>query len=108
MSLESLTRDLLEWIADAPRSYGETMEAWRTSCPRLSVWEDAVIDGLVRVRASEVELTERGRAVLDQHANQRARRVAANSTLSAVSSREGSTSRCLRLARGAPGATGSR
>jgi hypothetical protein len=23
------------------------MEVWRTSCPRLSIWEDACIDGLI-------------------------------------------------------------
>jgi hypothetical protein len=55
-----LTRDLLAWIAAEPRTYRETMEAWRTSCPRLSIWEDAVDDGLVRVRDSKVTLTERG------------------------------------------------
>lgn len=37
----------LRWIADRPRTYTETMEAWRTSCPRLSVWEDALLDNLV-------------------------------------------------------------
>jgi hypothetical protein len=37
----------LEWVADRPRNYGETMDAWRTSCPRISVWEDALIDRLV-------------------------------------------------------------
>ena len=35
------------WVEARPRRYGETMEAWRTSCPRLSVWEDALADGLV-------------------------------------------------------------
>jgi len=24
------------------------MKAWRSSCPRLSVWEDALLEGLVR------------------------------------------------------------
>jgi hypothetical protein len=95
MEPDSLTLDLLNWIASAPRTYGDTMDAWRTSCPRLSIWEDAVVDGLVRVRASRVELTERGRAALDQDPNQRARRVAANSTLSAASSRDGPTSRAV-------------
>jgi hypothetical protein len=62
MRLTPLTRDLLAWIAASPRSYAETMEAWRTSCPRLSIWEDAVSDGLVRVRAAKVELTAAGEA----------------------------------------------
>ncbi|MFY9838443.1 MAG: hypothetical protein WAK55_18620 [Xanthobacteraceae bacterium] len=56
----------LWWVADRPRSYAQTMEAWRTSCPRLSVWEDAVIDNLVRVDGGHraVTLTSRGHAVL--------------------------------------------
>jgi hypothetical protein len=44
---EELTRQLLEWIAAKPRDRDEVMEVWRTSCPRLSIWEDACIDGLV-------------------------------------------------------------
>ena len=59
----------LSWVADRPRSYSETMEAWRTSCPRLSVWEDAVIADLVRLEGDggrAVKLTERGAAVLRQ------------------------------------------
>lgn len=39
--VDSLVLDLLEWIGQTPRPYAEVMEAWRTSCPRLSVWEDA-------------------------------------------------------------------
>lgn len=41
---EALRRQMLEWIAARPRAYGEIMETWRTSCPRLSIWEDACID----------------------------------------------------------------
>jgi hypothetical protein len=64
------TVELLAWLATRPRSYGETLEAWRTSCPRLSVWEDALADGLVEVRRGGpgdalVGLTGAGRAVLD-------------------------------------------
>jgi hypothetical protein len=44
-----LTLQFLAWIGEEPRSYGEVMDAWRTSCPRLSIWEDAVRDGLVEV-----------------------------------------------------------
>jgi hypothetical protein len=57
----------LAWVADRPRTYAQTMEAWRSTCPRLSVWEDAIIDGLVRVENDAnraVSLTLRGRAVL--------------------------------------------
>ncbi|HUI16973.1 MAG TPA: hypothetical protein VL244_04860 [Alphaproteobacteria bacterium] len=71
-ALTSLTLDFLAWLAETPRSYGEVMEAWRTSCPRLTVWEDAVDGGLVCRRQSAgdaplVELTARGREVLAAH-----------------------------------------
>jgi len=61
----------LAWVADRPRSYAETMEAWHSTCPRLSVWEDAIIDGLVRLDngAGHVSLTESGRAMLAQAAS---------------------------------------
>ena len=44
---ESLILDLLEWLVKRDRSYEEVMDAWRTSCPRLPVWEDANDRGLV-------------------------------------------------------------
>jgi hypothetical protein len=72
METTPLTRDLLAWIAAAPRTYRETMDVWRTSCPRLSIWEDAVGDGLVRVRAGRTELTSLGEAVLQSEAQARA------------------------------------
>jgi hypothetical protein len=40
-TVDNLILDLLEWIGPDRRPYAETMEAWRTSCPRLPVWEDA-------------------------------------------------------------------
>lgn len=40
---------MLAWIDARPRQYAQTMDAWRTSCPRLSVWEDAVDEGLVQI-----------------------------------------------------------
>lgn len=40
-AVEALTVDLLEWLANGERSYEETMDAWRTSCPRFPVWEEA-------------------------------------------------------------------
>ena len=46
-TIEPLILDLVEWIARQPRPYTDVMEAWRTSCPRLTVWEDAVDRGLV-------------------------------------------------------------
>jgi hypothetical protein len=52
----ALILDLLAWLAKEPRPYGEVMEAWRTSCPRLTVWEDAVDLGYVaRRREAEGE-----------------------------------------------------
>ena len=49
--VDALVLDLLEWIGPAARPYGEVLEAWRTSCPRLPVWEEAHARGfLVRER----------------------------------------------------------
>ena len=56
----ALTLQMLEWLAERPRTYGETLEAWKTSCPRLTIWEDAVADGLVRVERRTVVLTAAG------------------------------------------------
>jgi hypothetical protein len=39
--VDTLILDLLEWIGPGARPYDEVMEAWRTSCPRLPVWEEA-------------------------------------------------------------------
>ena len=59
----------LEWVALRPRTYAEAMEAWRTSCPRLSVWEDAQIEGLIHFEGAPsqpamVVLSARGRDIL--------------------------------------------
>jgi hypothetical protein len=64
-----LTRQFLEWLSERPRTYGDTMEAWRTSCPRLSIWEDALSAGFVRLgrgsfRERQVVITPRGRSLL--------------------------------------------
>jgi hypothetical protein len=45
--VEALIFDLLEWLTKRDRSYEEVMDAWRTSCPKLPVWEDANDRGLV-------------------------------------------------------------
>ena len=45
--LEPLILDLIEWLLAGPRPYAEVMEAWRTTCARLPVWEEAVDRGLV-------------------------------------------------------------
>ena len=49
-TVENLILDLLEWIGPGERLYRETMEAWRTSCPRLPVWEDATDLGFIERR----------------------------------------------------------
>lgn len=45
--VEALILDLLSWLTERDRSYEEAMDAWRTSCPRLPVWEDANDRGLI-------------------------------------------------------------
>jgi hypothetical protein len=61
---------MLEWLADRPRSYGEAIDAWRSTCPRHPVWDDALLDGLIRIEAgarmreAPVVVTGAGRAVL--------------------------------------------
>jgi hypothetical protein len=61
-----LTIQFLAWLAERPRPYTEVMEAWRSSCPRLTIWEDAVTDDLVRCDGDRlVRLTPRGRVALD-------------------------------------------
>jgi hypothetical protein len=69
--VDRLTLEFLDWVARCPRTYAEAMEAWRTTCPRMTVWEDALLAGLIRVeRADEaagdkmVALTDSGRTAL--------------------------------------------
>jgi hypothetical protein len=57
----------LDWVAARPRSYGETMAAWRTSCPRLAAWEDAIGAGLVRVAAEDGQAYAEARVELTAH-----------------------------------------
>jgi D-3-phosphoglycerate dehydrogenase len=49
----ALTLEFLNWVAERPRTYEETMAAWRTSCPRVPIWEDASGGGLVRLVAGD-------------------------------------------------------
>ena len=63
----ALTLQLLEWMAERPRTYAEAIEVWRTSCPRLSIWEDACIDGLIDSDVETgkiVRVSEKGRQLL--------------------------------------------
>jgi len=49
-TLSPLVLDLIEWVAREPRDYADVIDAWRTSCPRLTVWEDAVDGGFIKCR----------------------------------------------------------
>jgi hypothetical protein len=60
MENESLILDLLEWIGTSPRPYVVVMQAWRTSCPRFTIWEDALDAGYVNVCNREVGVTDAG------------------------------------------------
>ena len=59
------TAQLLAWVAERPRSYADAIETWKTSCPRLAVWEDALADELVRIDRGFVVLTAAGTEHLD-------------------------------------------
>jgi len=63
---QSLTLQLLEWIGNQPRSYAQVLEAWRTTCPRLSIWEDACADGLIQWEAGRqlVSVSSKGLRLL--------------------------------------------
>lgn len=68
-SLDPLILDLVEWVAREPRLYSDLIDAWRTSCPRLTVWEDAVERGFVRregvsLPRTTVHVTNEGLAFL--------------------------------------------
>jgi hypothetical protein len=69
-SVENLILDLLEWVGRKERTYDETLEAWRTSCPRLPVWEDATDRGLLQITfangRSLVSVTPAGFALLQE------------------------------------------
>ena len=71
-TLDPLVLDLVEWVAKEPRPYAQVIDAWRTSCPRLTVWEEAVDRGLVKRKPIEgqgtmVEVTPSGTRFLRAH-----------------------------------------
>jgi hypothetical protein len=71
-SVDALVLDLLEWVGPTPRPYAEVMEAWRTSCPRLPVWEDANERGFIERhyepgRGAFVSVSSGGLEYLQQH-----------------------------------------
>jgi hypothetical protein len=76
-TVENLILDLVEWVGRKERTCQETMDAWRTSCPRLPVWEDATERGLVETASANgrwlVRATPAGLALLKEkrpHAHQ--------------------------------------
>jgi hypothetical protein len=77
---ESLMLQFLTWVSDRRRSYEDTMAAWQSTCPRHTIWEDAIIGGLVQIEStngsgqSQVTLTPRGRAILEGKRNQNSQR----------------------------------
>lgn len=70
--VEALILDLLQWIGPESRPYAEVIDAWRTSCPRLPVWEEANERGFIARRSEPglgacIALTARGREHLAGH-----------------------------------------
>ena len=69
-TVEALILDLLDWLMVRDRTYDEVMDAWRTSCPRLPVWEDANERGLITQEEvngnSVVRVSSLGMALLAQ------------------------------------------
>jgi len=70
-TVENLILDMIEWVGRCERTYQQTMDAWRTSCPRLPVWEDATDRGLVETASADGRLvvlaTPAGLAFLREH-----------------------------------------
>ena len=75
---DALVLDFVEWIAASRRRYADVMDAWKTSCPRLTIWEDAIDQGLVqRCRIDgelSIEATEAGCNLLAKTRRQSQRR----------------------------------
>jgi hypothetical protein len=64
---EGLTLQMLEWIEHHPLSYSEVLSVWRSTCPRMTIWEDACAEGLIETRhgyAGPVSVSEKGRQLL--------------------------------------------
>jgi D-3-phosphoglycerate dehydrogenase len=71
-TVDNLILDLLEWLGTGPRPYYEVLEAWRTSCPHLPVWEEANVRGYIERHyspelGSSVSASEAGAAHLRAH-----------------------------------------
>lgn len=70
-TVEALILDLLDWLLVRDRTYEDVMDAWRTSCPRLPVWEDANDRGLITREEVNgdyvIRVTSSGHALLSQY-----------------------------------------
>jgi hypothetical protein len=69
---DPLVLDFVEWVAREPRVYAEVVATWRTSCPRLTIWEDAADRGYVAREAVVgrglfVMVTDQGKQLLREH-----------------------------------------
>ena len=70
-SADLLMVEFLSWVASRPRTYDEAMDAWQSHCPRQTIWEDAIIDGLIEIEREHsthnppIALTARGLARLN-------------------------------------------
>jgi hypothetical protein len=101
---ESLTLQLLEWIIERPRSYAELMDAWKTTCPRMAIWEDACAEGLIGTEPGQhgiVRVTAKGqqlcrRSIAMRHAAAEGAEGASDATAAfvIVSATAASTSAC--------------
>ena len=70
-SVDILMQEFLAWVSTRRRTYDEAMAAWQSHCPRQTIWEDAMIDGLIQLthndtcRETEVTLTALGEALMN-------------------------------------------
>lgn len=76
IGVDALIVDLLDWIGPQPRPYAEVIDAWKTSCPRLPVWEEANARGFIGRQhenggAAMVSVTASGNAFLGEHQRHR-------------------------------------
>jgi hypothetical protein len=70
--VDALVVDLLEWIGPQGRPYAEVIDAWRTSCPRLPVWEEANARGYINREhlagiGALISVSQKGLSLLDHH-----------------------------------------
>jgi hypothetical protein len=68
-SHDALTLQMLQWIAEGRHSYADVLDVWKSTCPRLSIWEDACADGLVESApgmSGVVSLSEKGKRLLSR------------------------------------------